>query len=386
MENENDPCIILFIFSIIINAIILYNRSDKFELMYIKTVEKAWEKHPILDISLSKKDGYEKIILLNVENINICDCSLVDDYKRIFHDSCNEYKISKGCIEYMSNKASKIFGTELYAKYYNADYLTLFSRLENNGNICKEGYKRCGYLDDLKNTLCVKEEEICPINYLHFDFIGNKASIIKITTDNQRKDLPIITSLLISDKKYATIFDINEIDFYESEKKENNPFNYKHRLIPFNENYEEINKINFFVDNKLIKGDLKLVKNDSCLYLFKLIYPGNNRDSPLKMKYLKLIYYNFYFKIFFAIIRFYSFMFIFENAQNNTKSWIFIIYIIVIYLNNELIKGETNLTIILKSGEISSAETICYYLDFVIIILLLISSENKLKKNVLKSN
>ena len=79
-------------------------------------------------------------------------------------------------------------------------------------------------------------------------------------------------------------------------------------------------------------------------------------------------------------------MFIFENAQNNTKSWIFIIYIIVIYLNNELIKGETNLTIILKSGEISSAETICYYLDFVIIILLLISFENKLKKNVLKSN
>jgi hypothetical protein len=220
MEDENIPCIILlFFFSIIINAIILYNRSDKFELMYIKTVEKAWEKHPILDISQSKKDGYEKIILLNVENINICDCSLVDDYKRIFQDSCNEYKISKGCIEYISNKASKIFGTELYAKYYNADYLTLFSRLENNGNICKEGYKRCGYLDDLKNTLCVKEEEICPINYLHFDFIGNKASIIKITTDNQRKDLPIINSLLISDKKYATIFDINEIDFYESEKK-----------------------------------------------------------------------------------------------------------------------------------------------------------------------
>ena len=118
-----------------------------------------------------------------------------------FDDSCNEYKFSKGCIEYLPNKASKIFGAELYAKYYKTDYLTFFSRLAYNKNICKDGYKRCGYLDNLGNTLCVKEEENCPINYLHFYFTRNKALLTKITTDNQRKDLPILNSLLVSDKK-----------------------------------------------------------------------------------------------------------------------------------------------------------------------------------------
>ena len=121
----------------------------------------------------------------------------------------------------MPKKASKIFGTKLYAKYYKVDYFTLLSRVTEDKNICKEGYKRCGYLDDSNNTLCVKEEEKCPINYLNFDFdfTGNKTTINKIITDNKREDLPIIISLLISDKKDTTIFEMNFFEIYKLNKK-----------------------------------------------------------------------------------------------------------------------------------------------------------------------
>ena len=84
-------CMVISIF-INLTIIINYNMNE-FESMYINAIKKTWKNYPILDISLTKKDGYEKIILLNLESKNICDCMLVDDYQRIFRDSCNEYKI-----------------------------------------------------------------------------------------------------------------------------------------------------------------------------------------------------------------------------------------------------------------------------------------------------
>ena len=38
----------------------------------------------------------------------------------------------------------------------------------------------------------MKEEENCPINYIHFDFSPNKSSITKITTENERKNFNIM--------------------------------------------------------------------------------------------------------------------------------------------------------------------------------------------------
>lgn len=50
---------------------------------YIKSIKKVWVKYPILDLSLTKKKGYEKIIFFNYEKFQQkCDCSLTDDFQR----------------------------------------------------------------------------------------------------------------------------------------------------------------------------------------------------------------------------------------------------------------------------------------------------------------
>ena len=135
--------------------------------IYIEAIEKTWGNYPILDISLTRKNGYKEIILMDLKDINIiCDCSHIEEFKLQYKGYCSDYKLEVGCNEYNpNNRASKIYGTKLYVSYYEADYLTLFKRLRNdkgelNSKLCKDGYKRCGYLDMHNNTLCVKEEEI----------------------------------------------------------------------------------------------------------------------------------------------------------------------------------------------------------------------------------
>jgi len=375
MDDFTFNAILFLIFSIIFNLIYNYNNNE-LESKYIKAIKQAWEKYPILDLSLTKKDGYEKIILLNSEGINICDCSFVEDYQRIFWDSCNEYKFSKGCIEYLPNKASKILGIELYAKYYKVDYFTLFSRLTDYKNICKDGYKRCGYLDDSGNTLCVEEEENCPINFLHFYFTKNKTKITEITTDNKRKDLPVINTFLISDKKEATFFDINLVVIYRAIENIDTSIDRKgiFKLLPFNGNFPEINKTNFFIDNKLIKGELKSLKYTSPLYLYALIYPGNNINYPINMVDIYLIYYNNFLKLLLLIIRFCSFGIIFVKKLNALRIVIIIFYILFLLLYFIFIKGKFKLSYILKydSDDISLVEYISIIFDLFICLFLII--------------
>ena len=183
---------------------------------YIKANEKTWKNYPILDISLTRKSGYKEIILMDMKDIDIiCDCSHIEEFELQYKGYCSEYKLEVGCNEYNpKNKASKIYGTKLYVSYYEADYLTLFKRLRNdkgelNSKLCKDGYKRCGYLDLFKNTLCVKEEENCPINNISFNLFEN-GTIKEIITDNTKKDDYIINQLIASEKYYPTIFDINK--------------------------------------------------------------------------------------------------------------------------------------------------------------------------------
>lgn len=153
---------------------------------------------------------------MDLKDINIiCDCSHIEEFKLQYKGYCSDYKLEVGCNEYNpNNRASKIYGTKLYVSYYEADYLTLFKRLRNdkgelNSKLCKDGYKRCGYLDMLNNTLCVKEEEICPINNITFNLFAN-GTIKEIITDNTKKDSYIINQLIASEEYSPNIFDINK--------------------------------------------------------------------------------------------------------------------------------------------------------------------------------
>lgn len=77
----------------------------------------------------------------------------------------------------------------------------------------------------------------------------------------------------------------------------------KYKLIPFD--FSIINKIKFFIDNKWIKGELKSLENASPLYLFSLIYPGNDVNYPLNMLEINLIHYYRFFKISFLLSDFF---------------------------------------------------------------------------------
>ena len=145
--------------------------NDRYFETYIEAIKRTQNNYPIKDISLTRKSGYKEIILLDMKDIDIfCECSHIDEFKQQYKGQCSDYQLEVGCNEYNPiNKASKLHGKKLYVSYYEADYLAFINRLRNdkgdlNNRLCKDGYKRCGYLDRFKNILCVKEDEDCPIN------------------------------------------------------------------------------------------------------------------------------------------------------------------------------------------------------------------------------
>ena len=262
--------------------------SDDIENTYTKATEKAWKKYPILDISLTRKFGYKEIILMDFKDIDLfCDCSHIEEFLLVYNEECTDYKLEVGCNEYNpKNKASRLYGTKIYVSYYEADYLTLISRLRNdmgelNNQLCKDGFKRCGYLDIFKNIFCVKEEEICPINELTFKL--NNGSIVDIITNNTRKDLYIINQLIVSEIENPSIFDINK--FYTLNDKKNNKKDYIYgqeyfRLTPL-KIPNKITKSSFFEQNELMKGKTPTWFNNEFVNLYHMIYPGINIEYPL---------------------------------------------------------------------------------------------------------
>ena len=104
---------------------------SSYKIEYIDAIVKTWKYHPIFNISSTQKEGYEKYILFNTEDSDtFCDCTFIDSYSKIISGRCNSIQLDDGCIQYNKEKASKLNNQELYVSYYDADYLTLFSRVD----------------------------------------------------------------------------------------------------------------------------------------------------------------------------------------------------------------------------------------------------------------
>ena len=261
--------------------------SSKIE--YIDAIVKTWNFHPIFNISLTPKEGYEKYTLFNTEDIDtFCDCTFIDSYGKSISGECNSILLNDGCIQYNKVKATKFNNQEFYVSYYDADYFTLFSRIDSkDSNLCKDEYKKCGFLDIFNNAFCVKQTEECPIN----DIFINKTEII---TNNTRRDLPVINRLFISENKVATIFDINKIFTFkviEEINKEIYHFDQTYRYFHLDLIKKEILKSDFYSQNNLFIGDTPNYFNTTPLYLYHLKYPGTNIDYPMNTFYIFLIRY-----------------------------------------------------------------------------------------------
>ena len=119
-ERFNFILFIYIIFTLIFNFPELISDFSYEEIdIYIEAIEKTWGNYPILDISLTRKNGYKEIILMDLKDINIiCDCSHIEEFKLQYKGYCSDYKLEVGCNEYNpKNKASKIYGTKYMFLY-----------------------------------------------------------------------------------------------------------------------------------------------------------------------------------------------------------------------------------------------------------------------------
>jgi hypothetical protein len=342
---EINGCVnFLLAFFITANTILTIMSSyDFFEYKkeFIKKLEMSWEQYPIQNISLTKKEGYEELVFLKWKGIKKgCECSHVINYSKLFEGKeCNEYHKKAGCydVEEKEGIGSKIYNTTFYVSYYKEKYLSLFSRIDKNG-LCKEGFKRCGYLDYMKNVFCVKENEICPINYLYINNSTNNTSVI---TDNSKIDSTIINNLYVSEYYYFSILNledavINDYCTYLNNQLPYYPFNYNRSFLNHFQN-RILKKNEFFIQNDLYKGQMPKWYNYSNLYLFYLVYPGNYLYNPINFFYTGLVKCQLFFKILFLILRILSvflILYLIDDEKYKSKSQYkrFVIILIIFYV------------------------------------------------------
>ena len=84
------------------------------------------------------------------------------------------------------------FISENYTKY---NYLTLLKQAKPRGKPCDEGYKQCGILDSFNQTLCLLENETCPLNQIE---LSNSSTPSDIFTNKNA----VNTTLLNDNKTY----------------------------------------------------------------------------------------------------------------------------------------------------------------------------------------
>ena len=386
---EINGCVnFLLAFFITANTILTIMSSyDFFEYKkeFIKKLEISWEKYPIHNISLTKEEGYEELVFLKWKGIKKgCECSHVINYSKLFEgNECNEYHKKAGCydVEEKEGIGSKIYNTTFYVSYYKENYLSLFSRIDKNG-LCKEGFKRCGYLDYMKNVFCVKENEICPINYLYINNNTNNTSII---TDNSKTNLTIINNLYVSEYTYLSVLNledsvINNYYIYLNNKGSYYPSYSKRFLIYFQNRVFKKNE--FFIQNDLYKGEMPKWYNYSNLYLLSLIYPGNYLYNPINYFYTGLVKCQLFFKILFLILRILSvflILYLIDDEKYKSKSQykrlviiLIIFYVLLFLINILLLRGNIKIEICIDlNSEYKKYYGLTFY-DYLNIIIMII--------------
>ena len=110
-----------------------------------------------------------------------CNCTSVNDSNiepsrrnRLNRDKCTYNETKAGCenVEPIKSKDYTYWRSTQFcskkSKETNNEW-KYFDYLENSvkkGESCLEGYKKCGILDTLNNTLCLLKNETCPLNLL----------------------------------------------------------------------------------------------------------------------------------------------------------------------------------------------------------------------------
>ena len=156
-----------------IYSFIKINNSDYF---YLKSLGINWSKGPVVSIinrSSTCEKGEEAI--LNdywPGTVSGCDCSnqfSLFGTAKLKRGVCSRSKNSgeRYCRDVTPIKPIQFSvwdKTALCGKRIDSNYLDM--QIVERENDCVNGTKSCGKVDSLGNILCVKSDQICPINYI----------------------------------------------------------------------------------------------------------------------------------------------------------------------------------------------------------------------------
>ena len=190
--------------------------------------------------------------------------------------------------------------------YHN--YLTLLKQAKPQGEPCNEGYKQCGIFDSFNQTLCLLENETCPLNQIELsnssipsDIFTNKNAVnttllndnkTYLHTSNAETNSSVITEIVIGPESFC--FNISERKlgppYYEFERSSSDGKCTEYGGYKTDYHYVSIDnqrKFDVYDENKIITKIQDFVKyseepypleklNDYNLYLYKSNYIGFN--------------------------------------------------------------------------------------------------------------
>ena len=151
-----------------ITCFVLLLNINYYQLPYEEVTEPdyAGKDKPLMNILTQKvKNEYSLYFGYWKGTYEGCLC----DNNTILKDNCT-YNNQSNCKEEIPAVKGSYMYTYRGSKFYHTpskyNYNDLFNMSVDENENCKEGFKKCGKLDFFNNTLCLPENEDCPVNYL----------------------------------------------------------------------------------------------------------------------------------------------------------------------------------------------------------------------------
>ena len=190
-------------------------------------------------------------------------------------------------------------------KNYNYNYLSLLKHAKPQGKQCDKGYKQCGILDSFNQTLCLLENETCPLNQIELsnsdkpsDIFTNKSAVTitllndnktYLHTSNAEINSTIITEIVLGPESVCLDSEERKLGppYYENESSSTEGICNRYFGCEIDYNYislDEYSKFNVYNENGIINKIQEFINysypleelNNYTLHLYKRNYIGFN--------------------------------------------------------------------------------------------------------------
>ena len=281
---------IFLIYSFIYFRVLSKYLPDEDEVSFLRKAMDYWKKKPIwkflpLRIDAEDPKDMEKYSFGEWPGTyDGCNCSF--SYNNYYVGSCSNERLNNKCNNVKGEDSKKIYNYffKYFVTYYDADYLTLLTRIEkkyNNSLVyeCKNGYKRCGDLDNtFIHPFCVKESEDCVMNYIYFERNSDRITIYYGFNESYIHRNIAINNLFVGDEKHCIINENYFYDNFELFKNKTDTFSKCRPRYSQNIYYtisnSGTNKYYLYGINDIYNGYSKYPFTNHDAYMYSMIYYG----------------------------------------------------------------------------------------------------------------